>query len=355
MQQTDRLGWIEHARIWAALGVVLLHVCTSICLTCDLEGERVFAYAVLGVIFGRWAVPAFFMLTGYLLLDSAKAVDGRRVRRYALRMVYVLATFGFMFSLMEETWTSLREGAQLGAHTLVCAVLDVLTASSWDHLWYVYALIVVYLFVPALRALYARLGKKGFATFSLALSGVVLVVPTVLRTFHIYAGREVVIEQSGLVALAMNSAVGVACCCLGGCLRNWRMNALACAGGLLSLVAMLVVAYLDTYVSDFDLSFALLQGSCFACLYAMMVLMLFRKRWGSAPLDADSIVGRLARDSFGIYILHPLFVHAALILLDPMAFPPVLFEVALYAAVVVASVAATELVRKIPYIGTLLS
>ena len=181
MQQTNRLGWIERARACAALGVVLLHVCTSICLTCDLEGERVFAYAVLGVVFGRWAVPAFFMLTGYLLLDPAKPVDGRRIWRYALRMVCVLATFGLAFSLMEEAWITLREGARLGMQTLADAVLDVLTASSWDHLWFVYALIIVYLCIPALRALNARLGQKGFSVFSLTLCGMVLVVPTVLR------------------------------------------------------------------------------------------------------------------------------------------------------------------------------
>lgn len=354
MQRADRMGWIEWARALGALGVVLLHVCTSTELVVDVEPARMLWHTVAGIVFGRWAVPGFFMITGFLLLDPARDVSWSRAVRYAKRMVLVLATFGLAFSLMEEAWTSLQASGGASLAIVPAAVVDVLTASSWDHLWYVYALVFVYLLVPAIRMLRDRVGERRFSVFALAFCAVVLVMPTIVCMVVTAGGGEVNTPQQGLVALAYNVAIGLACFCVGGCLRAWKPGPAVWAIGGMSLAIMLTTSVWGILTCGNDQGFVFLQGSCFACAYAVAVLMALRKIVGVAPLAQGSAIDKLARDSFGIYVLHPVFVHAVLLAMDPAILPEGVFEVCFFVVVLVASVVATRLVRRIPWLGELL-
>lgn len=348
------MGWVEWARALGACGVVLLHVLTSTSLAADLSFVRLQAYTVASIVLGRWAVPAFFMITGLLLLDPSKEVGWDRARAYAGRMVLVLVTFGFAFALMEEAWVALQDGEGLSVALVPRAAVDVLRADTWDHLWYVYALVVVYLLVPILKTLCARLGKKGFLVFSLALFVGVLVVPTLLRMGMVLVGTEPVVPQKGLFAFVSNVAVGITCFCLGGCVRSWKLRRVVVVAGCASLATMLGVSLWGLAAGLGDLGFVFLQASCFSCLYALLVLMCLRRWLGTAPVRAGTLTDALAHDSFGIYMLHPVFVHLVLIALDPLAFPAGLFELVFYVVVLGASVVATRLLRHVPWLGGLL-
>jgi surface polysaccharide O-acyltransferase-like enzyme len=65
MQRRNRIGWIEWARVLGAVGVVVLHVLTSSFMKVpeDISDVRLAGYIVVSVVFGRWAVPSFFMIT----------------------------------------------------------------------------------------------------------------------------------------------------------------------------------------------------------------------------------------------------------------------------------------------------
>lgn len=358
MGRVGRIGWIEVARVLGALGVVMLHVFTSAIWAADFELStmRMTVYAIFGIVFGRWAVPAFFMITGFLLLDPARQVGWQQVRRYAGRMALVLATFGFLFALMEETSYCLADGDPLSPAILVSSVYDVLTASSWDHLWYVYALVFVYLLVPLVRLIWQRVGERGFTVFSLVFFVVAMVVPTLVRLVIVAGGGEVEIPQQGLVSLLLNVVVGMSCLCLGGCLRTWlreeRYLKPIVVAGVVSLVAMLVVSI--AWQDNEYIGFIILQGSCFACAYALFILVMLYKLVGEDQVRDGSAIEALAQDSFGIYVLHPVFVHVLLLAVNPLDYPPVVFEVVFYAVVLTASVIATRLVRRVPVVGDLL-
>lgn len=349
-----RMGWIEWARALGACGVVLLHVFVSTVLAVEVGTARLVSYATLGIVFGRWAVPSFFMITGYLLLDGSKHVGWREVRRYVMRMAAVLATFGLAFALLEELWMGLSDPSGLSLVVLWRAVVDVATARTWDHLWYVYALLGVYVFVPSLRAMQARVGKRGFAIFTVVLCAVVLVVPTFARLWVTLKGGEVYLYTQGFAAWGTNVAIGVANLCVGSCLRDARLNWKVAVCGTLSLCVMLLVSLWGILGGHGDCGFVFLQGSCFSCAYAVFVLMLLRRFEGDAPVRSGSLVERLANDSFGIYVLHPLFVHAVLLGLGAFVVPSPVFEALLFCVSLGGSVLLTHVVRFVPRLGKLL-
>lgn len=352
--QSARMAWIEWARALGACGVVLLHVFVSTSLATEFVPMRAAVYSVLGIVLGRWAVPAFFMITGLLLMDPRRTVGWVQVKRYVLRMAAVLATYGLAFALMEEVWASLREGAGLSLVPVWRAVLDVLSASTWDHLWYVYALVGVYLCVPALRALRERAGRTGFAVFTCALVAVVLALPTFVHLYAALVRGEVFVPAQGTVALPLNIVIGVTCFCVGGCLAQVPPRWPVALCGVASLAVMLGTSVWGIFAGFGDCGFVFLQGSCFACAYAVSVLLLLRRLVGSSPIDNDSPVARLARDSFGVYVLHPLFVHVVLLGVGPGVLPSPLFEVVLFAVSLGGSIALTRAMRHAPLLGTLL-
>ena len=364
MAHKGRIAWIDWARALGACSIVLLHVLVSTMRAADVGVARLVAYDLVSIVCCRWAVPAFFMMSGYLLLDPARSLGWKQVRRYVRRMALVLATFGLAFSLMEEALGVLNADG-VWWQVVPRAVADVLTASTWDHMWYVYAIMVVYLLLPVLRSLVRRLGSQGFTTFSVTLFVAVMGLPTAGGGLQRLLGVDMAVTGVVLAdvltpvlggkaaAFLANAAIGVTCSCLGSCLHGRRLTRRIVAVGVGSCVLMVLISQKSLAAGLGDAGYVFLQGSCLAALYAVFVLLVLRFAVGKKSLSPQSPVAQLARDSFGVYVIHPFFIHVAIMLVDPLALPPALYEVALFAATLAASVASTRLLRRVPLVGAL--
>ena len=364
MAHKGRIAWIDWARALGACSIVLLHVLVSTSRAVDVGAARLAVYDFVSIVCCRWAVPAFFMISGYLLLDPGRSLSWKQAGRYARRMALVLATFGLAFALMEEALGALQAHGEW-LQVLPRAVVDVLTASTWDHLWYVYAILAVYLLLPLLRSLAHKIGTRGFTIFAGTLFAGVLGVPTAAGAIQSIAGVDVSATGAVLAdflapvlgikaaTLVSNTAIGVTCTCLGSCLHGRRLTRRLVAVGVGSCALMVLLSEKSLAAGLGDAGYVFLQGSCLAALYAVFVLLALRFALGEQRLRSQSVVAKLARDSFGVYVVHPFFIHVALMLTDPLALPPGLYESLLFAGTLAASVGSTRLVRRIPLIGTL--
>jgi surface polysaccharide O-acyltransferase-like enzyme len=162
-------AWIERLRVWAALAVIVLHV----------SGFPFRAYVgtptpcwLLANFWNsgtRWAVPAYVVLSGYLLLHPPRRESPLGFwRRRAARIGVPLLFWGALYAL----WN--------GARTLPEVMQAVLVrANAGYHLWFLYMLAVLYAATPLLRALLSRLGPKAAAAACAACFLVTLHVPGV--------------------------------------------------------------------------------------------------------------------------------------------------------------------------------
>lgn len=349
-----RIRWIEWMRALGCCAIVFLHVLVSTAIGMDVSGVREVAYLVLSCVLCRWAVPGFFMVTGFLLLDPERDLPVSKLRRYAGRMACVLLTFGLAFACMEEAWVALSAGSPVTPSLLGLAVWDVLTTRTWDHLWYVYALMGAYVAVPAFRWLRRERGERAFSSVVLALFVLVLVIPTALSGWRLLVTGVAGNPLGGNPALvyARNLAVGVTCMGIGGCLDRLVPDGKAVVAGALSLVAMVLLGLVSMRLSGHDDGSFCLHWSFLPVVYAVTVLLLFRRLM--ADMEPRKVALGLSRDSFGIYVIHPLYIHIALMLVDPATVPPVLLELGLTAAVTLATVATVHLLRRVPLLGGLL-
>lgn len=325
-------------RALGALAVVALHVVRECELSEPLAaaaGGLISAESLLAVPLARWAVPVFFMVSGALMLDPRRDVDAAKVARHLWRIAFVLLTLGYAFALMELAYAGSLPLPEL----LAAALSRVLLAQSWDHLWYLYATLGLYALTLPLRALLARLERRGKLLLLLALWGCLCVLPALAPEGHLSAwaswGFPLPYYLAGNV-LSELPADDV---------RTYRA---VLALGALALAAMLALSWQD--VVD-----AALPERGLALPFGAAAFALASRRLDLPAQGGLSWVGWLAGYSFGIYLLHPLFAHL-LVRVGPLAGVAagagaagvLALQLLVFALGVLGSVALVRLLRQLP-------
>jgi surface polysaccharide O-acyltransferase-like enzyme len=147
-----RLLWPDILKILAIFGVILLHVAAPFVV--PFENSRDWWIGNIFDSLSRWCVPLFVMVSGALILPNAENVPLRQflLVRVGRILVPFLAwsTIYFLYRL------------QVKGHALT--LLDffrmLLTEPIYYHLWFIYMLIVLYLFAPALSAFLNEAARK---------------------------------------------------------------------------------------------------------------------------------------------------------------------------------------------------
>ena len=337
------ISWFEWARALGALAIVLLHAVVSTTNAPDIAQANqglLYAENLLAIPLTRWAVPVFLMITGALLLDPAREMTLERVGRYLWRITFVLLTVGFAFCLMESAATAdavlvSPSGAPdlaTVARLVLTSFLNLLSGDSWDHFWYLYALLGLYLMTPFISAFVRRASRREEFVACVALYVLLCVAPTVNALFEtkiftfLTVGAPVVYYLCGHYAYAY--------------LDLDRRIVLA---AVVALAALAVI-----YVADPSLGGPLaLPEYGFALPLALAVFLGF-KRWLDIPLDGRPVASLLARDSFGIYLFHPLFAHVALRVPALVRLPLPALQLGIVVSGVLGSIVITRLLRLIP-------
>ena len=294
------------------------------------------AYVVIQMVLTRWAVPIFFMVSGSLLLDPGRTMGERKLIHYVLRLVGVLVLVNLV--LVGKSAPKLGDGNQA-----VAWLKAVVYGKGWYHLWYLYALLGLYLLTPVLRTWVKEAGACRQAMMLGVLFAFTFVVPTLNSLFGMQLRNLVWLNYCVfyyLLGWFLRSYVelnrwwlvaglaGVALCGLGQWFR------LAEAGS-----PALANAYVGPYNNP---------DSCFLALYVAM-LFLLAKRYLNRPLPA--VLCSLAACSFGIYCFHPLVQQ---LLLAPGSQMPgwapsrSLFVVLMFVVGLLGAWGLTALVRRVP-------
>ncbi|MET3611799.1 surface polysaccharide O-acyltransferase-like enzyme [Rhizobium aquaticum] len=140
----DRNTRIDAARFVGFCAVVLLHVSS-------VDAGRIFGW--LGVVNGatRFAVPMFFMMTGYLLANSSRS-PWQIVSRYVRRLLPVFVFWELLYYLFDIFVSGLRGDSAPLVSPWQEALQIVFTGGLAFHLWYIPWLLVTVAIFAWLRA-----------------------------------------------------------------------------------------------------------------------------------------------------------------------------------------------------------
>jgi surface polysaccharide O-acyltransferase-like enzyme len=147
-----RTVWVDNIRVVATLAVIIVHVATPPVFTGYNKHDASNTDWWVGNVydsFCRFCVPVFVMLTGALLVPQRTSLSeflNKRLKRILMpfifwSFIYLIFNFGLKFrNIGSQAFTD-----------LIPWVLSQLLHGAAPHLWYVYMILGIYLFIPIIQ------------------------------------------------------------------------------------------------------------------------------------------------------------------------------------------------------------
>ncbi len=340
------LSWLDAARIVSVLAVVMLHAAAPLTWHFDQQTNwwvgNVFNSA------GRWCVPVFVMVSGALLLDPARRGGAlsfyrRRFTRIGLPLV--------AWTLVYFAWVELRSG---NPPSLTGDIVGVAEGRPYYHLWFLYMLVGLYLLTPILRHFTASASRRELTA--------VVAVLLALGMADSFARFVLQVGQPNAVTLFV-PYVGLY---LGGYLvRRYAQPApnavpwlaaifvlsLAVTAGLNFVLYRIGMSRGGDFITDY------LSPTTIVASFSLFMLLagLMDGSWAARHPRVASAVTFGGVASFGVYLVHPMFLEAVPGVLGWSVFTgiPALSLPAMIVLVFGLSLVVTAAIQRIPVLRTL--
>jgi len=144
----ERNIWYDNLRAIATVAVVGIHVSSDYA---PATGSIPMSDFWVGNVFdslSRFAVPVFVMLSGALLLPGEYPI-GTFMKKRLMRVVVPFVFWSFIY-IIRSVYENVQDGVHYTFEGLAREVFVMFRDGSSIHLWYVYMIIGLYLFIPIL-------------------------------------------------------------------------------------------------------------------------------------------------------------------------------------------------------------
>jgi len=160
-----RVIFLDYLRVIACLMVIMVHSCEFFFIDGDSIGIRSasdgFWVSVVDSAF-RASVPLFVMASSYLLLPLKYSGEQFFKKRF-IRVVVPFIVWSLLYAVLPWTW---GEISTVNVKENLCHLLTNFNSAS-GHLWFIYMLLGLYLFMPILSPWLKGVSKKGEQAFLL--------------------------------------------------------------------------------------------------------------------------------------------------------------------------------------------
>lgn len=134
-----RSAYIDALKIIATVSVVIYHVCMNYLNTFGMPGwNSIVGYSALT----RFCVPIFFMASGALMIGSSVKISIFFKKRFS-KILIPLIFWSFFYYIF-----TLYINSNLGSFNVVDALDQLIYKPSSIHLWFLYAILGIYLIIP---------------------------------------------------------------------------------------------------------------------------------------------------------------------------------------------------------------
>lgn len=335
---------ISILRIIATLAVVFLHTCSTLIsplFTHYQLSEEMYGFFFNGRECMRWSVPVFIMITGALLLKKGKVTTIQDcLKKYVLKMATVLLIFGVPMAWFTRIY---YEGA-VSWEIFWAGFTDVLTMHSWDHLWYIYSLMAVYLILPLLQIYVNHVNEQEERYILIVLFIVLFLIPDIYLTLKNYVNPVFPIGYWVFYLLAGHYLYDKN--------ENKALNKPLIL--LLGLIGVLMLMPKLASEHIYNEKIILYDNPYLACV----AMFLFVACLQIHIQDPKKILWKLDRLCFGVYLVHPIFIHLAY---SYFKWTPVTgtgdyqgLTFLFFVAFTVLSFVVTWILKKIPYLNKII-
>lgn len=334
----QRVLYFDHLRIWATLGVMILHIAGQNWGNAGAESLSWQTFNLLNSC-TRWSVPIFVMISGALFLGRPCSM-GKLFKKHILRIATAFVFWSALYGL--AAWC---RGA--GGENVLMQILK-----GHYHMWFLFVIAGLYLIVPLAKKITESPGlTKYFLVLMLVFCGA---IPQLLKAVSAASPAFGDALQRDLQFLNMQLPAGYAGYFVLGYFLSVTdlspkirrliyalgiLGFLITAGGT-ALISWRAGSPQDMLYSYFSVN-VLLESA------ALFVFFKYRIRPGNKPA-----VTKISQYTFGAYLVHPLILE----LLDEglgfntLTYPPILSVPGLILAVFLGSFAISWVCNHIPFL-----
>lgn len=247
---------------------------------------------------GKCGVPLFFMVSGYLNLP-VKYADGEFILR-RLKRVFIPFLF---WSIVYRILAILLLGKEASFSSE-----DVFLIASSAHLWYIYAILAVYLITPILSEYFQKCSRHMFNLYLL-----VWMISTTFTYYYHSTGHCFFDHNITYIAYYLTGYLGYYL--LGYYIKRFSPNLILERLNLknsLILGGILICAIGLIYVGYFYLNMSTVEISSYVTSVPMLLsIFLFSLLWKIKVANPHvlRIVTTLSKYSFGIYLIHEIVIY----------------------------------------------
>lgn len=281
-----------YLRIIATIVVIASHAWSTL-----TENTYMFSLTISEKVFinilsdmTKWAVPCFFMVTGALLLKNDKEVSVKDcIWKWARRMLLALVIFGVPYSMLIIFF----ETGRISYSMIPEAIIQVINGDSFGHLWYLYTMIGIYLFLPFIKLFVNNASRQEFRYVVIIIFIFNFCFPFIDKLLGTTIAFEIPLTTYPLFYLMMgyfmfNKEDAI--------VRSKIAPYAVIAGATLLIIGVDILSNAEIAIMSYNTP---INALCTLSIFSLFI------RTKKASTDRLWKVDRLC---FGTYLIHPLFI-----------------------------------------------
>lgn len=340
-----KMKWLDNGRSLAIFFIVLLHT-SALVITNTSMHEPIWNIAIFYDSLTRWGVPVFVIISGYLLLDPSKNETWEDYYKKRFAKILIPLIFWTIFYMLWKIFIASLDGT--GTVTYVSLFKSLLAGKPYYHLWFLYMIIFFYVFVPIIRRTISVMTKN-----ELIIGIIFLFILSMINTLYGYVlFKNKALFFTWFLSYLPYFLTGIS-------IRLYYVNKKINILLLTIIGSTIALTYFGTKIISFKYGIA--HGLYFydplsitVVPMSIAIFLLFKNLLSFTFINVE-ITKKFAYLSFGIYLIHPIYLDIVKIYFMPFLidetsiFNIFLISVLIYIASTLSAIAINKIsfIRKI--------
>lgn len=163
ISKDSKTDWMDNLRVFATFSVIIVHVSSSVLSHYGTIPNSDWWAGNIYDGMSRFCVPIFLMLTGALLLPKTYEINDFLKRRFS-RIVLPFLFWSIIY-ILYELILKVQNGENISLYDLAKFIFLQFRDGAAVHLWYIYLIIGIYLFIPIISKWIINSSKKEILYF----------------------------------------------------------------------------------------------------------------------------------------------------------------------------------------------
>jgi len=344
----DRVLYADILRTLTIYAVFIIHVCGVRWYSTVGTTEWLTLNTYMTLL--RWCIPVFFMLSGIIILDPKYDLSFKKLYTKALpRLVIALVFWSILYRTLSPITSILLNTKDVTINDWQRIYTEIAFGTPWHHLWFMYAIIAIYILSPLLRVFTAHAEKKHYFYFLVIYFIFGSVIPKINAAYNVHI-------SFGVYDLYSYTGYFLA----GYFFSRYDLSSLQ--KKILYTVGILNIVYIlgtSTYWGMVEL-----RGSTqyfenmgpHTMIFAFFIFVLAKNTISNSEwlqrYKNNRYITLLANCSLGIYLVHDFFnIALNLLNINTSIFPAIISVPVLALFVYLASLCVVLIIRKIPVLN----